>query len=79
MKYIRLSIRFAQRHRKVLFILMQGVLTHWSYKDVFAMYQMYVYAKKYENKLGTPEVWLLYPVTNEMRGTRRYHFIAMLV
>lgn len=28
------------------------------------MYQMYAYSKKY----GTPEIWLLYPVNNEMRG-----------
>lgn len=28
------------------------------------MYQMYAYSKKYE----TPEIWLLYPLTQEMRG-----------
>lgn len=28
------------------------------------MYQMYAYSKKYK----TPEIWLLYPVNNEMRG-----------
>lgn len=28
------------------------------------MYQMYAYSKKYE----TPEIWLLYPLNNEMRG-----------
>ena len=30
------------------------------------MYQMYVYAKKYD----TPEVWLVYPLNREMRGIR---------
>lgn len=28
------------------------------------MYQMYAYSKKY----GTPEIWLLYPLNNQMRG-----------
>lgn len=28
------------------------------------MYQMYAYSKKY----GTPEIWLLYPLNQEMRG-----------
>ena len=28
------------------------------------MYQMYAYAKKYH----TSEIWLLYPLNNEMRG-----------
>ena len=40
------------------------------------MYQMYAYAKKYENKRGTPEVWLLYPVTNEMRGHSEISFYS---
>ena len=34
------------------------------------MYQMYVYAKKY----GTSEVWLLYPVNDEMRDFDRILF-----
>ena len=34
------------------------------------MYQMYVYAKKYE----TPEIWLLYPVNEEMRSHPRISF-----
>ncbi len=38
------------------------------------MYQMYAYAKKYENRLGIPEVWLLYPITNEMRGHSEISF-----
>jgi len=28
------------------------------------MYQMYAYSKRYK----TPEIWLLYPVNDEMRG-----------
>ena len=40
------------------------------------MYQMYAYAKKYENILGIPEVWLLYPVTNEMRGHSEISFYS---
>ncbi len=28
------------------------------------MYQMYAYSKKY----NTPEIWLLYPVNDEMRN-----------
>ena len=28
------------------------------------MYQMYAYSKKY----GTPRIWLLYPLDQEMRG-----------
>lgn len=28
------------------------------------MYQMYVYSKKY----NAPEIWLLYPINNEMRN-----------
>jgi 5-methylcytosine-specific restriction enzyme subunit McrC len=31
------------------------------------MYQMYAYARKFEDQLGIPEVWLLYPVNPEMR------------
>ena len=34
------------------------------------MYQMYAYSKKYE----TPEIWLLYPVNNEMRGHSQISF-----
>jgi 5-methylcytosine-specific restriction enzyme subunit McrC len=30
------------------------------------MYQMYAYAKKYANENMTPEVWLLYPMTEDM-------------
>lgn len=30
------------------------------------MYQMYAYAKKYANESMVPEVWLLYPMTEEM-------------
>ena len=40
------------------------------------MYQMYAYSKKYENRFGTPEVWLLYPVTNEMRGHPEISFYS---
>ncbi len=32
------------------------------------MYQMYAYARKYEDQFGIPEVWLLYPVNPEMRN-----------
>ena len=32
------------------------------------MYQMYAYSKKY----GTPEIWLLYPVNEEMRNHPGY-------
>ena len=31
------------------------------------MYQMYAYAKKYTESEQTPEVWLLYPMTDEMK------------
>ncbi len=34
------------------------------------MYQMYAYSKKYE----TPEIWLLYPLNNEMRGHPDIYF-----
>ena len=34
------------------------------------MYQMYAYSKKYE----TPEIWLLYPLNNEMRGHPYIYF-----
>jgi len=34
------------------------------------MYQMYAYSKKY----GTPEIWLLYPLNQEMRGHPRISF-----
>ena len=34
------------------------------------MYQMYAYSKKY----GTPEIWLLYPLNQEMRGHPRLSF-----
>lgn len=34
------------------------------------MYQMYVYSKKYE----TSEVWLIYPINNEMRGNNEISF-----
>ena len=40
------------------------------------MYQVYAYAKKYENKFETPEVWLLYPVTNEMRDHPKISFYS---
>lgn len=30
------------------------------------MYQMYAYSKKYAQETDSPEVWLLYPMTNEM-------------
>lgn len=36
------------------------------------MYQMYVYAKIY----GTPEIWLLYPVNDEMRGHDTIKFVS---
>ena len=34
------------------------------------MYQMYAYSKKYE----TPEIWLLYPVNDEMRNHEEIKF-----
>ncbi len=34
------------------------------------MYQMYAYSKKYK----TPEIWLLYPVNDEMRGHDNIYF-----
>ncbi|HBA97318.1 MAG TPA: restriction endonuclease [Lachnospiraceae bacterium] len=34
------------------------------------MYQMYAYSKKY----GTPDIWLLYPVNEEMRGKEQIFF-----
>ena len=34
------------------------------------MYQMYAYSKKYR----TPEIWLLYPVNDEMRGHSEIRF-----
>lgn len=34
------------------------------------MYQMYAYAKKY----GTPHIWLLYPMTDEMRNSAPLRF-----
>ena len=34
------------------------------------MYQMYAYSKKY----GTPEIWLLYPLNDEMRGHSEIKF-----
>ena len=40
------------------------------------MYQMYAYSKKYENKFETPEVWLLYPLTNEMRNQPEISFYS---
>ena len=40
------------------------------------MYQMYAYSKKYENKFETPEVWLLYPVTNELRDHPEISFYS---
>lgn len=36
------------------------------------MYQMYAYAKKY----GTSEIWLLYPVNEEMRGHEEISFAS---
>lgn len=36
------------------------------------MYQMYAYSKKYD----TPEVWLLYPINDEMRGHEEIVFDA---
>lgn len=40
------------------------------------MYQMYAYSKKYENKYETPDVWLLYPVTNAMRDHPEISFYS---
>ena len=40
------------------------------------MYQMYAYSKKYENNFETPEVWLLYPITNEMRNHPEISFYS---
>lgn len=34
------------------------------------MYQMYAYSKKY----NTPEIWLLYPVNDEMRKHKPIQF-----
>lgn len=34
------------------------------------MYQMYAYSKRYK----TPEIWLLYPVNDEMRGRSEIGF-----
>ncbi|MBR4341232.1 MAG: hypothetical protein IKP88_00720 [Lachnospiraceae bacterium] len=34
------------------------------------MYQMYAYSKKY----GNADVWLLYPVTDEMRGHTKIEY-----
>ena len=34
------------------------------------MYQMYAYSKKYQ----TPEIWLLYPLTSEMREHEHIEF-----
>ncbi len=36
------------------------------------MYQMYAYSRKYK----TPEIWLLYPITNEMRNQKRIKYRA---
>ena len=33
------------------------------------MYQMYVYAMKYAKNNVIPEIWLLYPMTNEMKNS----------
>lgn len=38
------------------------------------MYQMYAYAKKYENEDITPEVWLLYPANEEMKSDQIIEF-----
>ncbi|WP_026523311.1 McrC family protein [Butyrivibrio sp. MB2005] len=37
------------------------------------MYQMYAYSKKYE----TPEIWLLYPETEEMRDHKPIEYVSM--
>ena len=36
------------------------------------MYQMYAYSKKY----GTDDIWLLYPITKEMRGHAPVHYYS---
>lgn len=36
------------------------------------MYQMYAYSRKYH----TPEIWLLYPMNNDMRGCPPIRFVA---
>jgi 5-methylcytosine-specific restriction enzyme subunit McrC len=36
------------------------------------MYQMYAYSKKY----NSPEIWLLYPINNEMRGHEPIEFVS---
>ena len=38
------------------------------------MYQMYAYAKKYSTESYTPDVWLLYPKSKEMRDTELISF-----
>lgn len=38
------------------------------------MYQMYAYAKKYSTESYTPDVWLLYPKSGEMRDTELISF-----
>ena len=38
------------------------------------MYQMYAYAKKYSTENYTPDVWLLYPKSQEMRDTELISF-----
>lgn len=38
------------------------------------MYQMYAYAKKYSAESYTPDVWLLYPKSQEMRDTELISF-----
>ena len=37
------------------------------------MYQMYAYSKKYQ----TPEIWLLYPINEEMRDHSEISFSSM--
>ena len=37
------------------------------------MYQMYAYSKKY----NTPEIWLLYPMNDEMRGHKPIEFLSI--
>jgi len=38
------------------------------------MYQMYAYAKKYTNQKNIPNVWLLYPINEEMQNQTQINF-----
>ena len=40
------------------------------------MYQMYAYAKKYAQGNNVPNVWLLYPVNEEMKSCNNIHFAS---